>query len=151
MDMVGQTVSHYRVIGKLGGGGMGVVYEAEDTRLGRHVALKFIPDHLVKDKRSLERFTREARAASLLNHANICTIHDIDDNDGHPFIVMEKLEGESLKQRIREQTGLSHALPTDELIEIAVQVADALAASHAKGSCIATSSRRIFFLRRAGR
>jgi eukaryotic-like serine/threonine-protein kinase len=133
MDMVGQTVSHYRVIGKLGGGGMGVVYEAEDTRLGRHVALKFIPDHLVKDKRSLERFTREARAASLLNHANICTIHDIDDNNGHPFIVMEKLEGESLKQRIREQTGLSHALPTDELIEIAAQMADALAASHAKG------------------
>ena len=133
MDMVGQTVSHYRVLGKLGGGGMGVVYEAEDTRLGRHVALKFIPDHLVKDKRSLERFTREARAASLLNHANICTIHDIDDNNGHPFIVMEKLEGESLKQRIREQTGPSRAMPTDELIEIAVQVSDALAASHAKG------------------
>ena len=138
MDMVGQTVSHYRVLGKLGGGGMGVVYEAEDTRLGRHVALKFIPDHLVKDKRSLERFTREARAASLLNHANICTIHDIDDNNGHPFIVMEKLEGESLKQRIREQTGPEHvgptrAIPTDELLEIAVQVADALAASHDKG------------------
>ena len=138
MDMVGQTVSHYRVLGKLGGGGMGVVYEAEDTRLGRHVALKFIPDHLVKDKRSLERFTREARAASLLNHANICTIHDIDDNNGHPFIVMEKLEGQSLKQRIREQTGPEHvgptrAIPTDELLEIAVQVADALAASHDKG------------------
>ena len=133
MDMVGQTVSHYRVLGKLGGGGMGVVYEAEDTRLGRRVALKFIPDHLVKDKRSLERFTREARAASQLNHINICTIHDIDDNDGHPFIVMEKLEGESLKQRIREQTGPSHAMPADEVIEIAMQVADALAASHAKG------------------
>jgi eukaryotic-like serine/threonine-protein kinase len=133
MDMVGQTVSHYRVLGKLGGGGMGVVYEAEDTRLGRRVALKFIPDHLVKDKRSLERFTREARAASQLNHVNICTIHDIDDNGGHPFIVMEKLEGESLKQRIREQTGPSHAMPADEVIEIAIQVADALAASHAKG------------------
>ena len=138
MDMVGQTVSHYRVLGKLGGGGMGVVYEAEDTRLGRHVALKFIPDHLIKDKRSLERFTREARAASLLNHANICTIHDIDDNNGHPFIVMEKLEGESLKQRIRESTGPghegpAHAIPADLLIEIAVQIADALAASHAKG------------------
>jgi TolB-like protein/cytochrome c-type biogenesis protein CcmH/NrfG len=133
MDMVGQTVSHYRVLGKLGGGGMGVVYEAEDVRLGRHVALKFIPDHLVRDKRSLERFTREARAASQLNHSNICTIHDIEDNDGHPFIVMEKLEGESLKQRIREQTGPSHAMPADEVLEIAVQVADALAASHAKG------------------
>jgi TolB-like protein/tRNA A-37 threonylcarbamoyl transferase component Bud32 len=133
MDMVGQTVSHYHVLGKLGGGGMGVVYEAEDTRLGRRVALKFIPDHLIKDKRSLERFTREARAASQLNHINICTIHDIEDNDGRPFIVMEKLEGESLKQRIREQTGPSHAMPADEVIEIAVQVADALAASHAKG------------------
>jgi eukaryotic-like serine/threonine-protein kinase len=133
MDMVGQTVSHYRVLGKLGGGGMGVVYEAEDVRLGRHVALKFIPDHLIRDKRSLERFTREARAASQLNHSNICTIHDIEENDGHPFIVMEKLEGESLKQRIREQTGPSHAMPTDEVLEIAVQVADALAASHAKG------------------
>jgi eukaryotic-like serine/threonine-protein kinase len=133
MDMIGQTVSHYRVLGKLGGGGMGVVYEAEDVRLGRHVALKFIPDHLVRDKRSLERFTREARAASQLNHSNICTIHDIEENDGHPFIVMEKLEGESLKQRIREQTGPSHAMPTDEVLEIAVQVADALAASHAKG------------------
>src|SRR5580698_5455409 len=131
--MVGQTVSHYRILGKIGGGGMGVVYEAEDVRLGRHVALKFIPDHLVRDKRSLERFTREARAASQLNHSNICTIHDIEENDGHPFIVMEKLEGESLKQRIREQTGPSHAMPADEVLEIAVQVADALAASHAKG------------------
>jgi serine/threonine protein kinase/Tfp pilus assembly protein PilF len=133
MDMVGQTVSHYRVLSKLGGGGMGVVYEAEDMRLGRHVALKFIPDHLVKDKRSLDRFTREARAASQLNHSNICTIHDIDDNDGHPFIVMEKLEGESLKQRIREQSGPNKAMDLDELLEIAVQAADALAASHAKG------------------
>src|ERR1022692_4813712 len=128
MDIVGQTVSHYRVLSKLGGGGMGIVYEAEDMRLGRHVALKFIPDHLVKDKRSLERFTREARAASQLNHSNICTIHDIDDNEGHPFIVMEKLEGESLKQRIHGK-----AMDLDDLLEIAVQVADALAASHAKG------------------
>jgi serine/threonine protein kinase len=128
MDIVGQTVSHYRVLSKLGGGGMGVVYEAEDLRLGRHVALKFIPDHLVKDTRSLERFTREARAASQLNHPNICTIHDIEDNGGHPFIVMEKLEGESLKQRIHGK-----ALELDDLLDIAVQVADALAASHAKG------------------
>jgi eukaryotic-like serine/threonine-protein kinase len=128
MEIVGQTVSHYRVLSKLGGGGMGIVYEAEDLRLGRHVALKFIPDHLVKDQRSLERFTREARSASQLNHPNICTIHDIEDNDGHPFIVMEKLEGESLKQRIHGK-----ALDLEDLLEIAVQVTDALAASHAKG------------------
>jgi serine/threonine protein kinase len=128
MEIVGQTVSHYRVLGKLGGGGMGIVYEAEDLRLGRHVALKFIPEHLAKDPRSLERFTREARAASQLNHPNICTIHDIEENDGHPFIVMEKLEGESLKQRIHGKP-----LDIDDLLDIAVQVADALAASHAKG------------------
>jgi eukaryotic-like serine/threonine-protein kinase len=128
MEMIGQTVSHYRILSKLGGGGMGIVYEAEDLRLGRHVALKFIPDHLAKDQRSLDRFTREARAASQLNHPNICTIHDIEDNDGHPFIVMEKLEGESLKQRIH-----GTPLELDDLLDIAVQVADALAASHAKG------------------
>jgi len=128
MEIVGQTVSHYRVLSKLGGGGMGIVYEAEDIRLGRHVALKFIPEHLAKDQRSLERFTREARAASQLNHPNICTIHDIEDNNGHPFIVMEKLEGESLKQRIHGK-----ALDLEDLLDIAVQVADALAASHAKG------------------
>jgi serine/threonine protein kinase/tetratricopeptide (TPR) repeat protein len=128
MEMIGQTVSHYRILSKLGGGGMGIVYEAEDLRLGRHVALKFIPDHLAKDPRALERFTREARAASQLNHPQICTIHDIEDNDGHPFIVMEKLEGESLKQRIHGQP-----LDLEHLLDIAVQVADALAASHAKG------------------
>jgi eukaryotic-like serine/threonine-protein kinase len=126
--MIGQTVSHYRILGKLGGGGMGVVYEAEDTRLGRRVALKFIPDNLVGDPKSLERFEREARAASQLNHPNICTIHDIDDNNGHPFIVMEKLEGESLKQMIHGK-----ALDTDTILDVGVQVADALAASHAKG------------------
>lgn len=128
MEIVGQTVSHYRVLSKLGGGGMGIVYEAEDIRLGRHVALKFIPEHLAKDQRSLERFTREARSASQLNHPNICTVHDIDDNNGQPFIVMEKLEGESLKQRIHGK-----ALDLEDLLDIAVQVADALAASHAKG------------------
>ncbi len=128
MEIVGQTVSHYRVLSKLGGGGMGVVYEAEDLRLGRHVALKFIPEHLAQDRRALERFMREARAASQLNHANICTIHDIEDNNGHPFIVMEKLEGESLKQRIHGKP-----LELEDLLDIAVQVADALAASHAKG------------------
>ena len=126
--MIGQTVSHYRILGKLGGGGMGVDYEAEDLKLGRHVALKFIPENLTGDPKSLERFTREARAASLLNHPNICTIHGIEDNDGHPFIVMEKLEGESLKQFIS-----GHPVAIDKLLDISIQVADALAASHAKG------------------
>jgi serine/threonine protein kinase/tetratricopeptide (TPR) repeat protein len=126
--MIGQTVSHYHIVGKLGGGGMGVVYEAEDTRLSRHVALKFIPEELAHDRKSLDRFVREARAASQLNHPGICTIHDIEDNDGHPFIVMEKLEGVSLKERIRGKP-----MEVDEILDIGIQVADALAASHAKG------------------
>ncbi|MFZ0686985.1 MAG: protein kinase [Terriglobales bacterium] len=126
--MIGQTVSHYHIVGKLGGGGMGVVYEAEDTRLARHVALKFIPEEMVHDQKSLERFLREARAASQLNHPGICTIHDINDNGGHPFIVMEKLEGVSLKERMRGKP-----MEIDEILDIGIQVADALAASHAKG------------------
>src|SRR5713101_5749511 len=126
--MIGQTVSHYNIVGKLGGGGMGVVYEAEDTRLGRHVALKFIPENMLHDRKSLERFVREARAASQLNHPGICTIHDIEDMNGHPFIVMEKLEGTSLKERIR-----GSAMELDEILDIGIQVSDALGASHAKG------------------
>jgi serine/threonine protein kinase len=126
--MIGQQVSHYRILGKLGGGGMGVVYEAEDLKLGRHVALKFIPENLTGDPKSLERFTREARAASQLNHPNICTIHGIEDNSGHPFIVMEKLEGESLKAHIG-----GHPMAMEEVLDVGVQIADALVASHAKG------------------
>jgi len=126
--MVGQTVSHYRILGKIGGGGMGVIYEAEDLRLGRHVALKFVPDNVVGDKKSLDRFEREARAASRLNHPNICTIHDIEDNNGHPFIVMEKLEGQSLKERLR-----GTPLDLEQLLDVAVQVALALQALHTKG------------------
>ncbi|HEY6769078.1 MAG TPA: protein kinase [Candidatus Sulfotelmatobacter sp.] len=126
--MIGQTVSHYRILGKLGGGGMGIVFEAEDIKLGRHVALKFIPENLTDDPKALERFEREARAASQLNHPNICTIHAIEDNNGHPFIVMEKLEGQSLKQRIS-----GHAMELEAVLDIGLQVADALAASHAKG------------------
>src|SRR5216684_1966915 len=126
--MIGQQVSHYRILGKLGGGGMGVVYEAEDLKLGRHVALKFIPENLAGDPRSLERFEREARAASQLNHPNICTIHGIEDNNGHPFIVMEKLDGESLKQHIS-----GNAMVLEEVLDVGVQVADALVASHTKG------------------
>ena len=126
--MIDQQVSHYRILGKLGGGGMGVVYEAEDLKLGRHVALKFIPENLAGDPKSLERFTREARAASQLNHPNICTIHGIEDNNGHPFIVMEKLEGESLKAHIA-----GNPMKLEEVLDVGVQVADALLASHAKG------------------
>ncbi len=126
--MIGQIVSHYRIVGKLGGGGMGLVYDAVDTRLGRHVALKFIPDSLLNDPKALDRFVLEARAASQLNHPGICTIHDIEDLDGHPFIVMEKLEGMSLKDRLHGEP-----MALDELLDIGIQVADALAACHAKG------------------
>src|SRR5579862_6565114 len=128
--VVGEAVSHYHIVGKLGGGGMGLVYDAEDVRLGRHVALKFIPAETASDPKALERFVREARAASQLNHLGICTIYDIeDDANGQPFIVMEKLEGLSLKERLAGGAPLD----TDEILDIGIQVADALAACHEKG------------------
>ena len=125
---IGRTISHYRVIGKLGAGGMGVVYEAEDIRLKRRVALKFLPDNLAHDPTALQRFKREAYAASSLNHASICTIYEVEEHDGQPVIVMELLEGESLKERIRKGP-----VSTDELLDLGIQTSDALAAAHAKG------------------